>query len=212
MKSFLPILILLMLLLTCSSFNDPGSLTSPGLDPPRVYGIYITGASSPEVIGIIGNPSPPNDIILLDDTLAIRIFNPYPNPFNGSTTIQYHIKETSTVDIWISKAFGANERVDNTRSLANGQLFIRGETVVDTLIQNREMIAGDYKVRWDVYSKKGRNIESGLYRVYLRSWNQLIWVDMLVLFDLCSKKDRAVLRSIGARAGSLNAGEGSCSY
>lgn len=184
---------------SCTLSSDPQPLFSPGFDTPRVYGIYLTGASGPDVIGVWGSPSETTKIFLSGiDKPVIRFIHPYPNPSNGSLRIEIEIAATSIVDIWVTKALGPNEIGDNLISSSTGLTFVKGGIIVDTLTTNWEMKSGLYAYVWSIELNEN-NIDagSGFYRIYLRSWDEIIWVDALLLFDPCAIRNQLLVRSIG---------------
>ena len=68
----------------------------------------------------------------------------YPNPFNPTTTIQFHIPEISEVTLKIYNSIG--------------------EEIIDLL--EGEMSAGDYKIRWNA-----EGFNSGIYFYHLKAGN-----------------------------------------
>ena len=71
----------------------------------------------------------------------LRLNNPYPNPFNPITTIQYHLPERSNVSINIYDM--------------NGRF-------VKNLIKNTQN-AGLRSIQWDATNHKGLNVTAGVY-------------------------------------------------
>ena len=81
------------------------------------------------------------------EPLVFRLYNSYPNPFNGATTIRF------------------NTYLPN----APAKLFVYnvlGQVVRILLEQNLE--AGQHQVTWDARDSRGRSVSSGLYLFQLR--------------------------------------------
>jgi hypothetical protein len=77
---------------------------------------------------------------------ALKLNN-YPNPFNSSTTIKYHLPETGDVRL---------------------SIFDLSGRLVEELFSGRQS-AGDYHYLWS-----GRNLPSGIYFLSLQAGNQRI--------------------------------------
>jgi hypothetical protein len=81
---------------------------------------------------------------------TITLFPNYPNPFNGRTTIRYHIPEKTDIRLNVYNSMG--------------------QEVI--LLLNREQIAGDHQVLWDSRDFSGRFVPSGIYFYVLSSENK----------------------------------------
>ncbi len=75
----------------------------------------------------------------------------YPNPFNATTTIHYHLKQDSPVAIDVFN--------------------LKGERIV--MLENREQAAGDYTTFWDGRNEQGQIASSGIYLVRLNTGNKI---------------------------------------
>jgi hypothetical protein len=75
---------------------------------------------------------------------------PYPNPFNPSTTVKFELKEASTVSLQIFNV--------------NGQL-------VETLRNNEFLPAGEYRDSWNGQDSGGNKAPSGVYFLKLTTGN-----------------------------------------
>ncbi len=101
---------------------------------------------------------------LKDDPLATvpssLVLKPnYPNPFNGSTLIEFQLPEAGVVRLDIFSLTGQHVR---------------------TLVQN-VLSAGTHKVRWQGRNDQGRTVSSGLYVCQLRFKNKVQTRKMLLL-------------------------------
>ena len=83
----------------------------------------------------------------------------YPNPFNSSTAITYHVPVSGYVKLLIFNATGRQ---------------------VQTLV-NEEQAAGDYQVFWNGSSCSGDALASGIYMMHLITRDQQITKKMLLL-------------------------------
>ena len=97
------------------------------------YSFMITDSQDCEVAGIVDNGYYPN---------KFKLYNPYPNPFNPTTTIEFSIPQTEFVTVKVYNIVGHE---------------------ITTLI-NDELFTGNYSIKWD-----GRHQPSGLYFVQIES-------------------------------------------
>ncbi|MBD3225957.1 MAG: choice-of-anchor D domain-containing protein [Caldithrix sp.] len=79
---------------------------------------------------------------------SFRLQQNYPNPFNQSTSIQYQMPRSGSVTMKVYDILGRKVR---------------------TLLNNKELDAGYYHVRWDGKNDGGKNVSSGLYFVTIKS-------------------------------------------
>lgn len=80
-------------------------------------------------------------------SVEFALFANHPNPFNSSTSINYHIPETAHVTIELY-----NVRGQKIKTLVNGK---------------RQ--AGSHIMRWDATNDKGEIVGSGIYLLYVRT-------------------------------------------
>ncbi len=92
--------------------------------------------------------------LLSNSPKQFKLLNPYPNPFNSSTTIQYQLPESSQVDMQI---------VD-----------IQGRRIVD-LVKGR-INAGYHTAVWD-----GSNAPSGIYYCWIKTDDNSQCVKLVLL-------------------------------
>ncbi|MCA9734379.1 PKD domain-containing protein, partial [candidate division KSB1 bacterium] len=76
------------------------------------------------------------------------LFNPYPNPFNPETTIQFELGKAERVDVRIYNVIGLE---------------------VDQLIAGQILSPGRYTLKWRAVSKLGQSLPSGIYFVSLQA-------------------------------------------
>jgi hypothetical protein len=95
-----------------ASYNTGGS---PGADD-----VYSSGRSSSEVITVYQN---------------------YPNPFSGATTITYQLHTGASVKITV--------------------LDLSGKTV--TILENAKRLSGYYRTEWDGFDQRGIKLQTGIY-------------------------------------------------
>ena len=72
----------------------------------------------------------------------------YPNPFNSSVNLRYHLKESGQVEVAIYSI--------------TGQLVRR-------LVSENKARPGAYSVTWDGFSDRGNQVASGMYLVRVQS-------------------------------------------
>ena len=99
-----------------------------------------------------GSTSIEEDDNFVDLPLTVSLVQPYPNPFNRQTAIQYTLPKKSTVTIRIYNALGQEVRV-----------------LVDEFQQ-----AGIYSAVWDSRDRGGRKVSSGTYFLRLEAEEQSI--------------------------------------
>lgn len=90
--------------------------------------------------------------------LKLRLFPPYPNPFNPTTTIKYQIPASQFVELSITNLLGKQVK----------QLYL------GTAEQ------GTYQLRWDGKDNNGRSLPSGIYFVTLKT-NTIVTQQKLLL-------------------------------
>lgn len=73
----------------------------------------------------------------------------FPNPFSGSTTIGFEIKQSSKVSLLVMNSFGE---------------------VVKTL-ENNQLLPGSYSYEWNGTNQNGSQVAAGMYLYQLRSGN-----------------------------------------
>ena len=83
----------------------------------------------------------------------------YPNPFNPSTTLRYHLADAGQVQLTVYNVMGQQIRV-----------------LVDQLQQ-----AGAYQIEWDSRDQAGQQVAPGLYLYRLVSGNQTAAGKMLLV-------------------------------
>lgn len=76
-----------------------------------------------------------------DRLVSTTLFENYPNPFNSSTSINFEISATSTVELIIYNSLG-----QKIKHLANRMFF-----------------PGSYSINWDGRDEEGRSVASGVY-------------------------------------------------
>ncbi len=76
------------------------------------------------------------------------LFPNYPNPFNPSTTINYHLASSGNVELRIYNALGQ---------------------LVRTIVSNQYQETGKYSVRWDGRNAYGQQVASGIYIYRLKA-------------------------------------------
>lgn len=91
--------------------------------------------------------------------LEMDIQNPYPNPFNPSTTIRYGIPDHTHVNLTIYDVVG--------REVA--------------WLQNQEQAPGYYQVKWDGVDRSGIRVEAGVYFARLEGGGTVKTVKLLYL-------------------------------
>ena len=111
---------------------------------------WIDQRAGRDISGIWGNTvrsSTPNDDALQTPVQQAQIIGNYPNPFNPSTTISYHLAAEGVAKLDIYN--------------------IKGQ-MVDTLV-NEPKARGKHQVVWDGKDFEGREVASGIYFVRLSS-------------------------------------------
>ena len=95
-----------------------------------------------------GSPGLSNEIITdierspFDSTpTSFLLSNNFPNPFNASTSIQYHLPEHSQVKLMVYDVSGREVQI----------------------LVNASQSAGEYAIRWDARNSAGQSVPSGLY-------------------------------------------------
>lgn len=83
----------------------------------------------------------------------------YPNPFSGSTTIEYTISETGRVTIEVYDLSGK---------------------VVKQLV-NDDFLPGSYSITWDATNNNGTLVENGFYFFRVSQGNQSVTAKMVLL-------------------------------
>jgi len=78
---------------------------------------------------------------------SFELYQNYPNPFNSGTIIRYSLLFQSRVSLSIYNAAGM---------------------LVKTLLENREVTAGEYFIRWDGINDSGLKVPSGVYFYVLK--------------------------------------------
>jgi choice-of-anchor B domain-containing protein len=132
------------------TYDTAPARTGDGYD--GCYGVYPFGpggivyASDSDnglflfsVEGFAGTPTSVGDVAV--PAKPARLLGNYPNPFNPSTTIAYHIDRATDVSLVVYDAVGGLVRV-----LARGRVE-----------------SGRHEVRWDGADAKGRRAASGVY-------------------------------------------------
>lgn len=119
--------------------GDPNAVTNPG-DPTSAP---ATAVSKP---GLEMEPT------------TFSLGHPYPNPFNSSTLISFHLPRETNVILDVT-----NLRVHLVKRLIAGQL-----------------VSGEHRVAWDGSDALGKSVPSGVYLIVLRT-NQWRAVGRVVL-------------------------------
>ena len=83
----------------------------------------------------------------------------YPNPFNGQTTIEYHLEESGDIELAVYNMQG-----QKVRQLVSGR------------VQN-----GSHRFTWDGRSESGGDVASGLYIIRLQVQNRQISQKVMLL-------------------------------
>ncbi|MHB2224415.1 lamin tail domain-containing protein [Calditrichota bacterium LG24] len=113
--------------------------------------------------GDLGSPGSGNTVsgltsdVQTPDQWQIKIF---PNPFNPSTQIQFHLPRAGEVTIEILNIHGKKVR---------------------TLIRNRRLNAMSWSFTWNGLNDFGSQAASGIYFVQIRTWNQVFTKRALLL-------------------------------
>lgn len=181
------ILLIIMVFIGCKSDSD--KLVSPITAANIVKGIKITDESNAE-LGSWGYTDVYPDCIKEEnpDTSWNIILNqycldwPYPNPANGSVSINFRLAKKSEIKMYITKALGPNELISYSQSNLNASYFSQYNSIVTVLIE-REFSVGHYVVNWNARDADGNLVTGGFYRVYLEINNMSLWRDILIAWS-----------------------------
>ena len=92
--------------------------------------------------------------------VAVTLYPNYPNPFNPSTTIAFHLAQASSASLTIYNA--------------KGQL-------VKTLLSDTFLSAGKHSYSWDGKDKAGREVATGMYLTCLRAGGKSLSRKMMLI-------------------------------
>ncbi|MBK8946645.1 MAG: hypothetical protein IPM32_15425 [Ignavibacteriae bacterium] len=169
----------------CSNPTDENDYYYLGNEVPVIKGIIRTGEESPEPIGIIGTPNEKGEIELEaahdSDTgsglpLYTKIYAPYPNPFNYLTQISFSLNRTANVKIWIVRG-KLDESITELKILYSNSYLINTNNInSENYLLNRKLAPGTYQ-----QSFEANNYPDGVYRVYIRVDNQLMWRNLIII-------------------------------
>lgn len=192
------ILTLLIFFISCRTSDDNAPLYSPGMQTPVCTGIYITDVQA-QVIGIYGRPNgysgsasrifdkttSINDIGPGDPMPLSTVLNiPYPNPANGTFTIDYSLSKATHVSLWVVPADFQYEN-HNTGNFNQGNLYSPEGASVKVLFRSKAQSAGSYRVNWncrDDYHNK--TVPAGFYRIFLETDDGLFWEDVYIWWKI----------------------------
>lgn len=189
-KTILALLVLSFL--SCENPSDPLPLTSPDGRMPIITGLRITAERDPTEIDVWGTPndmgipaSIPEVVTNKSDqpetvtpgvvprTVSLEV--PFPNPSNISVSIIFSIPIKMNTQIWIVPA-------DLPTRLFSLSHQFQGYSIRE-LLHNSELQAGYYLFQWDGKDDSGKPVPAGLYRIYCKSGETLLWRDLLFLTD-----------------------------
>jgi hypothetical protein len=109
-----------------------------------LWGKYLYDEQNSGILPFKRAASPPQPPVTLPQSYSLS--QNFPNPFNGSTTIEVKLKESGLMKIEIFNILGQKVAVLNDRPLA----------------------AGRYRFQWDAHDRRGHELASGLYFYRLR--------------------------------------------
>ncbi len=200
------LILLLAVAFSCKSPNEndiPPS--SSDISQPIVTGIYITNNTGPETIGIWGTPSDGSGTISAGYPLfsinsgnstdgvtdlkqisaesplpsAVKLYNPYPNPFVENCAISFSLPVQSNVVLYVVPArwFGANS---NDLNSSAGAITATPKRTAIAILIRRQLKAGLYECLWHSYDQNGNPLPPGFYRIYLRVGDTVCWHDVFL--------------------------------
>lgn len=213
--SFLMCLLSVGLVLACRSPNPNEILpSSPDLAQPVVTGLYITGATGPEIIDVWGNPSSGSINLSTDEDLFSKetvikdnilfniknstdvspdhsviptklvFLNPYPNPCAGSCMLNYNLPYSANVEIFIVPA-----RLIGTKnsdiSTSSGAVTVSPKRTAIAFLKIGKLSPGIYMCSWNNRFSDGSYIPGGFYRIYLRVEKTVLWHDIFLFTENC---------------------------
>ncbi|HTY58185.1 MAG TPA: hypothetical protein VMF59_05180 [Bacteroidota bacterium] len=105
--------------------------------------------------------------------------NPYPNPMDAGTTLEFTLPRQSTVSMWVVRARGVAS--DNTGyfNVGGGSMY-SFPTVVRKLASGKALPAGRFAVNWDSRDENGSDVPTGFYRVYFQAGDFAAFHDILL--------------------------------
>ncbi len=138
-------------------FPDPegyieGSNT-PDLNPKSLYIAQLVDRLGPAV-GIMDDTPHPENIVS-----GFELYENYPNPFNPSTVIRYHLPQISAVRIIVYNSLGQ---------------------LVRNLVDRQESV-GDHTVTWDGRDQSGQQMGSGIYFCIMKAGQTVNTRKMMLL-------------------------------
>ena len=178
-----------LLFVQCESTDSPDLMDIPDStdnpEPPiRTLGFRQTGPSATD-FGLWGfEPDPDPDFGEVEDPYTgpgivpshvLRMNDPYPNPTNLSTTIQYSTGlDSHTVKIWSIRSLGPYESPSDPE---NPNPYIK------TIYEAQNESAGSFARIWDLTDEAGETVLIGFYRIFLDVNGYGLWRDVAVTED-----------------------------
>lgn len=183
-------ILILFTFLTILSCSNPTENEEPyffvGNENPVINGIIRTNSDSPTPIGLIGVPNEKGKSEELPSNLgsntSIPIYTqlsaPYPNPFNGRTTISFQLNIKAFVKCWVTKGKTSNQDIAQ-KILYSAMYGVNTNSYNNNSILLYEYkMPGAYQLEFDA-----RSFSDGVYRVYLQIGDKLLWRNLLILYN-----------------------------
>ncbi len=133
-----------------TTFAEEHAIALGNLQPATTYSFQVSGADS---AGNVSRPVQESFITTSPRSAAdgpgssdpmpsnYKLWQNFPNPFNGSTNIRYNLPQGTFVLVKVYNLLGQ---------------------LVKTLVQERQML-GEYQLSWDARDDWGREVASGVY-------------------------------------------------
>lgn len=150
-------------------------------NPPVITGIVITGESSPEPLGVWGEPNEKgsfdNGYGKSQDGESIpkgySMISPFPNPTSDGFSLFYSLPVKTNVSIWIVRGILPGEKTEPTL-YANGY-FNRPTSRFCKKIYEGVQGAGIYSKLISLNDETEEDLSLAFYRIYLVIDNYLLW-------------------------------------
>ncbi len=179
-KQYLTVLFLVslaFLLLSCKNPTDAGSSIINSSEIPLITGIVMTSSDSPDPIAILGQPNEKSYIIEVSAThgkLNYQLTEPYPNPSSEGVFINFGIPVGKNITVWIVKGRLPGENTSGAAIYGNGY-YVSPHFSYYKIILEGYIQAGYHRVEWNEKDDNGNYLPDGVYRIYIRIDNQLLW-------------------------------------
>ena len=158
-------LLFFILLMACRDGEAP--MRAPNLQSPVVTGIRLTDEMGNE-IGAWGDPSDKPQ-----DPSGGLFITTYPNPSDGIFTIRYDVLKRTHVKMW---AVRSRTNDESKARIAGGTVLFSPDDLADRVLVNQVKETGHYSVLWS----RDNNIAEDFYRIYLKSDESFVWVDVAI--------------------------------